>query len=473
MKTTSITILLILISAISFAQNAQVVVFKHELRWTDETKFPNYFLYQDIRDSIFKDTKLELMKYLKVNEVVLPKDVSYKIFNGFGKQKVEMPKMVSNKDFEIGIFSFITRATYGFGMLWKFNIIIKQNNKIILQKEVSHELEYFNVSGYVTSQLWFSPQEFHDVFRRLIKESLGELPSTNEKIIVGSLEAQEKKASSLLLNPTRQLLKINGAWNSASNFSALIETTNGANLDFYYKDKMIWNFPKPTFSDFYTPLFTSATGVSISFNEKITHQKKGVLFFSDGGKFGINLKWVEKVSTIKVKGVEVTKQNFSDPIIAELYNEKEQIGYFLYARLEEVRSTDKTEVKFNPFIGNQTQNTLGIEQIHRIEGLLYNKPLFAEYNENSGIIEIRSGEERLGIMVVQNCNPENQSIANATLSKNKHFVTTTYSHFGKPSMEKTKSVEWYPIYFPENATEESRKVAIKTLVCLFFGIGSM
>jgi hypothetical protein len=60
-----------------------------------------------------------------------------------------MPKIVSNNDFEIGIFSFITRSTYGFGMLWKFNIIIiiKQNNKIILQKEVSHELEYFNVSG--------------------------------------------------------------------------------------------------------------------------------------------------------------------------------------------------------------------------------------------------------------------------------------------------------------------------------------
>ncbi|WP_339919826.1 hypothetical protein [uncultured Flavobacterium sp.] len=106
-------------------------------------------------------------------------------------------------------------------------------------------------------------------------------------------------------------------------------------------------------------------------------------------------------------------------------------------------------------------------------GLLHNKPLFSEDNENRGIIEIKSGEEKWGIMIVQNCNPENQSIANPTFSKNKHFVTTTYSHFGKPSMEKTKSVEWYRICFPENATEESRKVAIKTLVCLFFGIGSM
>jgi hypothetical protein len=43
-------------------------------------------------------------------------------------------------------------------MLWKFNIIIKQNNEIILQKEVSHELEYFNVSDFVASQLWFSEE---------------------------------------------------------------------------------------------------------------------------------------------------------------------------------------------------------------------------------------------------------------------------------------------------------------------------
>jgi hypothetical protein len=70
-------------------------------------------------------------------------------------------------------------------------------------------------------------------------------------------------------------------------------------------------------------------------------------------------------------------------------------------------------------------------------------------------------------MVVQNCNPENQSSANATLSKNKHVITTTYAYFGKPSMKKTKSVKWYPIYFLENTTDETRKVAIKTLVCLF------
>lgn len=471
MKTICLSIVTILLSIFSFAQEAKVIVFKHELRWTDETRFPNYFLYQDIRDSIFKDTKLELMNYLKVPEVQLPETVSYKIINGFGNQKVELPKAVSGNDFEIGIFSFITRATVGELMFWKLNIIIRQNNRIILKKEVSHELEYFNVSGYVTSQQWLSPEEFHTVFKRLVQEGIGILPANNEKIVLGSLETQEKKASALLLQPTRHLLKINGAWKSAGNFSAILESANDTILDFNFKDEMIWKFPKPTLSDFLAPLFTDATGIGVSYDTKIVNQKKGTLTFSDGQKFGINLKWIE-METKSTTSDEVTNQIVSNPLIAELYSEKEQIGYFVYTRFENVRTTDKTEKKFNPFTGYQTTNTLGIEHIHRIEGSLHNKPLYAEYNENRGIIEVRSGDERLGVMVVQNCNPENQSIGNVTLSKNKRFISSG-GNIGKPSMENTKSVEWFPIYFPEKSSDNSRIIGIETLICLFFGIGSM
>jgi len=337
---------------------------------------------------------------------------------------------------------------------------------------VSHELEYFNVSGYVTTQQWILPEEFHAVLKKLVKEALGVLPANNDKIVLGSLETQEKKASALLWQPKRHLLKINGAWKSAKNFSAIVEAANDTILDFNFKDEMIWKFPKPTLSDFLAPLFTDATGIEILYDNKITNQKKGTLLFSDGQKFGINLKWIE-METKSTMSDEVTTQRVSNPLTAELYDEKEQIGYFVYTRMENVRNTAKTEVKFNPFTGYQTQNTLGIEQIHRIEGYLYNKPLFAEYNENRGIIEIRSGDDRLGVMVVQNCNPENQSMSNVSLSKNKLFMSSSSANVGKPSLGNTKSVEWYPIYFPENSTDNSRKICIETMVCLFFGIGSM
>ena len=74
-----------LISVSCVAQQAKVVVFKHELRWTDENRFPNYFHVPAIRDSVFGETKLELMNYLKVSDVKLPQNVDYRVINGFGK----------------------------------------------------------------------------------------------------------------------------------------------------------------------------------------------------------------------------------------------------------------------------------------------------------------------------------------------------------------------------------------------------
>jgi len=91
---------------------------------------------------------------------------------------------------------------------------------------------------------------------------------------------------------------------------------------------------------------------------------------------------------------------------------------------------------------------LGVERIHRIEGELYERLILAEYNENQGIIEVKSGEELLGVMVIENLNPDNRSISNRTLSKNKIFISE--GKIGKSSLEKTKSVEWYPIYLPND-----------------------
>jgi len=465
-----INIVLLFFSIISIAQSASVVVFKHELRWTDESRFPNYFLYQNIRDSIFKDTKLELMNYLKLSALQFPENVSYNIINGFGNQKVVLPKTGSSNDYEIGLFSFITRAIVGLPMFWKLNILIKQNNKIIQLKEVNHELEYFNVSGYLTSQQWMSPEEFQAVFMRLVKESLGVLPSSNEKIILGSQEIEEKKASSLVLNPSRELIKIDGSWKTANNFSAQLESKNNLDLSFNFKDKFTWQFPVPSMTSIAASLFTGITGIDFIYDEKVSYEKKGSLEFSDGQNFGINLKWIQ-TETKSVKGDEDVYHSVSNPLVAELFTDKEQIGYFVYTRSEEVKTTDSTEKKFNPFNGYQNKNTLGVEEIHRIEGFLNKVPLYAEYNANKGIVAIESGKERIGVMVVQNCNPDNRSIGNETLSKNKRMTST--SVIGKPSIENTKSVEWYPIYFPKNATMDSKILAIETLVCLFFGIGNM
>jgi hypothetical protein len=464
----------LLLSYVSVAQQARIVVFDHELRWTDETKFPNYFLIPEVRNSIFNDTKLELMNYLKVPDIKLPEDVKYKIINGFGKQKVEFPNDISGNDPIIGISSFITRANVGYAIFWKLILVIKQNNKIILGKEVSHELEYSNASGYVTAQQWISPEEFQEIFIGLVREALGVSPSSNEKIVLGSQEAKEEKVRSLLSQPVKHMLKINGAWHSAGNFSALLEAGNDTILNFYFKEVETLSYAKPyLLAPILAGLLAKATGMDVSYEEKVRHEKKGTLFFSDSQNFEIKLKWIA-FETRSVPSNDVyTSTQISNPLTAELYGNKQQAGYFIYTRVENVHVTDRTKDNINVFTGHQMENTLGTELIHRIEGSLNTKSITAEYNESLGIIIVKSGEELMAIMVVQNCNPESRSIGRAAVSKNKIFVMSPGQISKKPSLKNEKSVEWYAIYFPASISDESKIQAIETLLCLFFGMGNM
>jgi hypothetical protein len=470
MKTLWLGFLGISLSFVGYAQQAEIVVFRHDLRWVDETKFPNYFLSDEVRDTIFNATQQEITNYLKLTEIKLPENVSYKIINGFGNQKVKMPKANPENDYEVGIYSFITRGTVGFSILWKFNIVIKKMGKVILTKEVVHELEYFNVSGYLTSIKWLEPDEFQDIFIRLLQESLGVLPPSDEVIVIGSADKQEEKAHALFTESTRHLLKIDGNWRIAGNFVAQLESPIDTVMDFQFKESLSWEFPKPSFSNILAQLFSQTTGIEVVYEELVDYEKKGALVFSDGDELGILLKWIE-IETNSTFSDEVYSQQILDPLVAELYTKDEQIGYFVYTQEEIVYTTDKTEDTFNVFNGFQTKNSLGIERIHRIEGELHERPILVEYNENQGIIEVKSGEELLGVMVVENLNPDNRSISNETLSKNKIFISG--GKIGKPSLKKTNSVEWFPIYLPNGFSVESGKMCIETLILLFFGIGNM
>ena len=484
MKTIFMLAMACLVSFSATAQHASVVVFKHELRWTDETRFPNYFLIAAVRDSIFSETKSELENYLKVTDIAFPEKVAYKIFTGFGKQKVEMPSNSNGNEPSIGIFSFITRATSGFAMFWNFNVIIKQNNKTILEKEVSHELEYFNVSGYASAKQWLTAGEFQEIYIRLLREALGVLPATDEKIIIGQQQVEEEEARllllqedkqnesrSLLLQPERDMLKINGAWLSSGNFAAMLMQDNDTIFKSHFRDGVSWALAKPSFGAVLSSLFTEVTGIGIAYDQKVLNQKKGTLAFEDGQKIGIKLKWIE-IATQTTFG-DVQSSRITAPLVAELYDEKQQVGYFLYTRLEETRTTNETKESFNGFYGNQKVNTWGMDRIHRIEGSLFGKPAFAEYNESKGIIQIKTGNELMGVMVVINCNPLCRSTGNESLSKNKLFMTSTNQNVIRPSLKNEKSVEWYPVYFSANTNTTSRKLCIETLVCLFFGIGNM
>jgi len=470
MKFLWLTFFGVLLSFAGYSQHAEVVVFRHDMRWVDETKFPNYFLMDGVRDSIYNATEKEIGNYLKVSTIKFPEEVSYKIINGFGNQKINMPKSTLGNDYEIGIYSFITRATVGFSVLWKFNIVIKKNNQELLKKEVVHELEYYNVSGYLTLVQWLQPEKFQSIFMRLLKEALGTLPPSDEVITIGSIEELETKAQALLSTSTKHLLKVDGNWRVAGNFVAQLETEVDTILNFKLRDKLNWEFPKPSFSDFLAQLFSDMTKIEVVYDEKVKYEKKANLVFSDGEEVGILLKWIQ-IETSSTFSDEVESIHIEDPLVAELFDKDKQIGYFVYIQEELIYTTDKTKETFNAFNGYQVQNSLGIERIHRIEGMLYDNPVLVEYNESQGVIEVISGEEKLGIMIIENINPDNRSISDVTLSKNKKFVTS--NAFKKTSLENSSSQEWFPVYLPEGYTIESAKVCMDALIFLFFGMGNM
>ncbi len=470
MKKIGVGFFWLLFSFSGYSQSAEIVVFRHDLRWVDEIKFPNYFLSDAVQDSIFNITKQEITNYLKLADIKLPQNVSYKIIDGFGNQKIKMPKANPDNDYEVGIYSFISRATVGFSVLWKFNIIIKKRDKVILKKEVVHQLEYFNQSGYLTSKRWLKAEEFQAIFIRLLQESLGVLPPSDYVIVIGTIDEQEEMARALFTESTRHMLKIDGDWRNTNNFIGQLESTDDTVIGFKFNQKLSWEFPKPSFSEILTQLFSQVTGIEVIYEEMVQNEKKGSLIFSDGTELGILLKWIE-LETSSSNDDEVFIQRTLEPIVTELYNKDKQTGYFVYIQEEIVYHTDKTENTFNAFNGFQTKNSLGVERIHRIEGELNQRPIIAEYNESLGIIKVESGGELLGVMVVENMNFDNRSISNETLSKNKLFITE--ANIGKPSLIKSKSVEWYPIYLPNGSSFESVKMCIETLIFLFFGIGSM
>lgn len=471
MKKYGLVITVFFFTVICMAQVSEVTVFRHELRWTDEVKFPDYFLLPDVRDSAFNSAREELMNYLKVPDIKFPDEVQYNIIQGFGKQKTDLPVNRPGNEPVIGIFSLITRATTGYAIFWQLRIRIAKGNNVILDKEVSHELEYFDASGYVESRQWISPEEFGNIFHRLVSETLGSQPASGEKIILGSPEPIEARIHSMAPYLKRTLLKLKGGWKTSGNFAGLIESGTDTVLKFNFSEKSFESV-KPSAAPFLSSLFTDITGIDLEYDQAIRRELNGIVAFSDNQEFGIKLKWYGTETRSVQEGT--LSINYSNPGSAELYEDKVQTGHFSYASMEKVRSTEKTTQKFNAFTGNQTINSLGIEKIDRIKGTISAKEISGEFNENNGIIMINSGDTLLGVMVVVNCNPESRSVSGNRISKNKVFISNSSSQNLKTqSMENSKKVEWYPLYLTRDSSAASGKLCIKTLTCLFFGIGNM
>jgi hypothetical protein len=460
-------VILLLIAHVCIAQPVKVVVFKHEMRWTDETRFPNYFADAAVREQIFENTAQAFTQRFGFTNIEFPDAVDYNIYQGFKKQKTDMPKQA--KGDEIGIFSFITRATSGSTMYWKMNVVVRQHNAVIHQKEISHELEYFNIAGYFSQLCWMQDTLFVALFDRLIREALELQPQSNECIVVGSLESMHTRVNEISPELKQSLFKIRGAWQTGGNFAGRIEDDELNDLSFNFGKWHSSNSFKPTFSQILATVFTETTGIDFLYNQKVKNQIEGNLSFTNlKQEFGIRQKWVD-IATRTVKTGEVVSK-ISDPAVTELFDAQGQIGYMVYTYQEIINETNMSTRKFNFYTGYVDKNTLGIQRIHTVKGMLNDKPLKAEYYVSDGIVLVYLDEAVSGAMILANCNPNNRTFSNQKLSKNKTVQHSSVSTIGFPSLDEEDKNEWYPVYFREDAPEEEKIKVIQSLVCMFFSV---
>ena len=165
--------LFLLIPILVFTQEVDVVNLKHTVRWLNESTFPNYFLLSNVRESIFVNIKQDLTLKLGASDLTFPDKVEYKIINGFGKPKKELPGTAPSSGYEIDINSFLTRGTVGFAVFWKIDITIRKDGHITHKKAVKHEIENANAAAYMTPLRWLSPLEFQTIFVGLFREAIG------------------------------------------------------------------------------------------------------------------------------------------------------------------------------------------------------------------------------------------------------------------------------------------------------------
>ena len=448
------------------AQDARINTFSHTLRWESESKFPNYFMIREIRDSIYSGVKQVLKTHLKVQDISFPSKVDYRIINGFGKPKNELSTKMAFSGYSIDLFSFITKKTAGYGVNWSVNVVIRKDDKLILSKEVTHEIENSNSASYLTEKRWMSPLQFQQIFCRLIREAVSGEDLSQEKIEVGTIEDQEKEVRSWFPNSNRYLLKVTGAMQRADNFAACVVNDKDTVASFVYKNKLDLDIPTISLKSIFAGLFTGITRVGTTYTIKEKERKRGIIEFSNGVKLLIQLDWIEEVTSSTISDeVEV---HTSVPLIGQIFIDKIPVGNFIYEKITENISQGEAKVKFNLVSGSYTENSLGLAVLHRVKGTLHDKKFTAEYNELFGLSEIKSESETLASMVFQNCNPENQQSFNKQkLSKNKIFVTTSGSSLGPSSMKKESKQEWYPLFIKKNSTPEELHSGIEILTCLF------
>ena len=443
--------------AISNSSSAQVINLKwmqHAFRWLSTGSFPEYITKKSTQDSILYYTAIELKKHFKSDTVSLPEKIGYREITMFGNAKISEPEQSANEnDIDVSILSFLTRATTGFAVKFKMQVIAKSHGEVIYSRVIEHELEYYSMDLYMTGVKWFSEDEFVQFYTSQISELLENRKALPAKITIGSLANTEKEFQKIALEndslvrgmmpqPEKLFLKTNGNFLAGDNFILrLLNDKSDTITTVTYREGWEASWPKVDLSFVTADFFHSLTGINWGYQTKTKEKRFGRLNFNDGRELRLRIEWLE--STRQYTDGTSGKSFVLSPMILEVFKEKDMIAYFTYYGRNELRDS--------------------------LQGKIGDLSITAAYNKTNSLIEVTENGKLKVIMPLQNLSPISNSTNSVKLSKNKIFVISTSKSL---STVRTREPEMYAFYHLAGLNEQEITRYLDVLLCLFFGIGN-
>jgi hypothetical protein len=457
MKKISFLLLFLFSRLLIAAQEIHVSSIQHITRWVSQSNFPSYIMDLRIQEEMLNATAEALKRKFKADTVILPVVIENHYISGFGKASLKKP-VNNNKGYNVSVLSWITRATAGFAVLWKMEVMVHQNGKNIFSNKTEHELEYFNASGYLTSKAWMNDEEFALLYKDLINEVLELSDPLPAKLVIGSIEEKEKEAKSYLNHPTQHLLKTKGNFLAAGNFVMKLEKDQ-QDFTLAYIDGSEMASSNNSMSELGAKLLASLTKLNIGYNARTKQRRFGKMEYEDGKKLKLRMEWVEL--TKKYTDGSSEPGTAISPIVIDVYDKNELVGYFTFfskisSVVEEKSMGFKIDVPQPIFI---------------LEGMLYDNPIEIEYEPINEFVVVSQNKEPRVVVIMNNINPDNHSFSNTKLSKNKVSISSSsQSIFSKKP--KFVNLEWYPVFADESVSDASLKTYSEAILLMFFAIGN-
>jgi hypothetical protein len=475
----SLILLLLLSSLLCNGKQADVVVFEHSIRWTNENNFPHYLKLPDVREAIFASLDKCLKQKFQFETLSIPSEVEYRVINGFGKPKISWPNSSGTDLYQVAILSAITRGTSNLSMFWSITVSVRLAGKIIYNKSVNHELLPYTYSYYMNRQRWMEQSEFIGMFTQLIEEALELKQTLPAALSVNSKETCILKATDLIPSNEEYNLYVADSviGKDRHRIYQLREDDQTLQTYIYRIDDFVDGVYKESFgSAAITSVLDGLVNGSSNFKIPIprTYSVVWNTLESSSGK-----KQVIRES--RGNDQTSTDSHETSPVyffeVADMLNSNKDKISFAYFKVANTNNEELSKRNFRP---SGTYGTLGVTTTHVLRGKNDNDDFELLYPEQDGMLQITSNDKPVLAMPMINQNnksrhffhlklaDKNKSVSIAPLETNINSANAQrYTLFTTKALEHDEvinsvkliilmlhSIDWPPIYPQANVDFE-------------------